>query len=103
MRSDAAATGLALLPLLQTTDVVTTSSRGQDAIVRGVRWLVEHQRPDGDLSAQGEQRMYSHAVAGLALCQYYSTTRDARVASAIQTAVQFSIAAQKPVDRRLAL
>jgi hypothetical protein len=96
IRSDAAATGLALLPLLQTTDVVTTSARGQDTIVRGIRWLLEHQRPDGDLSAQGEQRMYSHAAAGLALCQLYAVTRDERVAAAVQGAVLFSTAAQNP-------
>jgi hypothetical protein len=96
IRSDAAATGLALLPLLQTTDVVTTSARGQETIVRGIRWLLEHQRQDGDLSVQGEQRMYSHAAAGLALCQYYAITHDERVGAAVQGAVQFTMAAQNP-------
>ncbi len=96
IRSDAAATGLALLPLLQTTDAVTTSARGQETIVRGIRWLLEHQRQDGDLSAEGQQRMYSHAAAGLALCQYYTITRDPRVGAAVQEAVQFTIAAQNP-------
>lgn len=94
IRSDAAATGLALLPILLAHDAVATSARGQDGVTRGVRWLLEHQRPDGDLSAEGDQRMYSHAVAGLALCQYCTTWHDTRIVSAIQSAVDFSVAAQ---------
>lgn len=96
IRSDAAATALALLPFLLAHDAVSSSARGQEAVVRGVRWLLERQRPDGDLSAEGDQRMYTHAVAGLALCQYCATYHDTRILSAIQLAAQFTVAAQNP-------
>lgn len=96
IRSDAAATGLGLLPFLMAHDAVSSSARGQESVTRGVRWLLEHQRPDGDLSAEGDQRMYSHAVAGMALCQYCSCWNDTRILSAIQLAADFSMAAQNP-------
>jgi hypothetical protein len=95
-RSPAAATGLALTPLIGAVDNRAAAAAFDDTIRRGVGWLLYHQRPDGDLSAFGEQRMFSHAMAGLALCRRYAALREPQVGAAVQWAVQFSIAAQNP-------
>ena len=92
--SDAAATGLALLPFLGAEDKPELFKQHQSVIGRGLRWLLDHQRPDGDLSAMGEQRMYSHAVAGLAICRAYGQTGDDRLAAVTQAAINFSAVAQ---------
>lgn len=95
--SPAAATGLALLPLL--TSVAAGAAEASDyepAIAGGAQWLVERQLADGDLSAGGAQRMYSHAVAAIALAKRFAATKDAKIGAAAQRAVDFSLAAQNP-------
>ncbi len=94
IQSDAAGTALALLPLLGAGDAVAKNSHYQQVVALGTQWLLVHQRPDGDLSAGGDQRMYAHAVAGTALCRHYALSHDARVGAAAQLAVHFTEAAQ---------
>ena len=45
--SDAAAAGLALLPLLGAGYIHWVKSKRQEAVQRGSEWLVDHQQPDG--------------------------------------------------------
>ena len=45
-------------------------------------WLLEHQPASGKLSGGVEGRMYSHAIATLALCGNYGLTRRSRSAGA---------------------
>ena len=87
--ADAAATGMALLPFLAAGQ--TTKSKGpyQAHISRGVYWLVQHQKANGDLSADAFQPMYSHAIAALALCECYGMTGDEQIRNAAQRAVKF--------------
>ncbi len=95
LHSNAAATGLALAPLVAAAERDRASAdMFEQPIARGIAWLVAQQRPDGDLSGLGEQRMFSHALAGLALARRYSQTHDSGLGAAVQLAVNFSLAAQ---------
>jgi hypothetical protein len=99
MDSDTAATGLALLPLLGAGYIHTVKSRHQDAVRRGLFWLVEHQQPDGNLfiGPPGIAYMYSHAIGAMALCEAYGLSQDPRLKRPAQRAVQFIIDSQNPV------
>ena len=95
LRADAAATGFALLPFLG--DGHTHLAGDHQAPVRnGLQWLVEHQKPDGDLSWQvsGNSRMYCHAIAAIAICEAYGMTKDANLQGPAQRAVDFIVKAQ---------
>ena len=97
--SDTAATGLALLPLLGAGYIHTVKSRHQDAVRRGLFWLVDHQQPDGNLfiGPPGMAFMYSHAIGAMALCEAYGLSQDPRLKKPAQRAIQFIINAQNPV------
>ncbi|HZW34089.1 MAG TPA: prenyltransferase/squalene oxidase repeat-containing protein [Isosphaeraceae bacterium] len=99
MESDTAATGLALLPLLGAGYIHTVKSRHQDAVRRGLFWLVNHQQPDGNLfiGPSGMAFMYSHAIGTMALCEAYGLSQDPRLKKPAQRAIQFIINAQNPV------
>ena len=98
MESDTAATGLALLPLLGAGYIHTVKSRHQDAVRRGIDWLVEHQQADGNLfiGPPGMAFMYSHAIATMALCEAYGLSQDPRLKQPAQRAIQFIINSQDP-------
>ncbi len=98
MDSDTAATGLALLPLLGAGYIHTVKSRHQDAVRRGIAWLVDHQDPDGNLyiGPRGIAFMYSHAIGTMALCEAYGLSQDPRLKKPAQSAIQFVINAQSP-------
>jgi hypothetical protein len=95
-RADAAATALALLPLLAAGHRHDRSSTYQKAVSGGLYWLVTHQKPDGELSAGSSQRMYSHGLAAIALCEAYAMSGDARLRGAAQRAVDFIQVSQHP-------
>lgn len=95
-KADAAATALALLPLLAAGHRHDRSSQYQKAVSGGLFWLVSNQRADGDLSAGSSQRMYSHALAAIALCEAYAMSADPRLRRPAQRAVDFIEAAQHP-------
>jgi hypothetical protein len=99
MDSDTAATGLALLPLLGAGYVHTVKCRHQEAVRRGLDWLVAHQQPDGDLfiGPPGMAYLYSQAIATMALCEAYGLSGDTNLQRPAQRAIQFIINAQDPV------
>ncbi len=92
--ADAAATGLALVPFFGAGHTQATSGPYTEAIDRALHWLVEHQQPNGDLSAGAEGRMYPHAIATLALSENFALTRDRQIGAAAQLAVGFIVKAQ---------
>jgi hypothetical protein len=98
MESDTAATGLALLPLLGAGYIHTVKSRHQDAVRRGIEWLVEHQQEDGNLfiGPPGMAFMYSHAIGSMALCEAYGLSQDPRLKQPAQRAIRFIVEAQDP-------
>jgi hypothetical protein len=91
MQSDAAATGLALLPLLGAGHTHTEKGRFQKTLARGLAWLTAAQAPDGSIYTGGTRHasMYSHAIATMAICEAYALTKDKRLRGPAQKAVGF--------------
>ena len=96
LESETAATGLALLPLLGAGYIHNQKCRHQDAVRRGIEWLVQHQQPNGDLyvGGPGIPYLYSHAIASMALCEAYGLSRDPRLKAPARRALDFIIEAQ---------
>jgi hypothetical protein len=97
VRSDSAATSLALLPFLGAGQT-HLSGRHKDAVARGLRWLVGKQRPDGDLRAdsQGNTGMYAHGQGAIVLGEAYLMTGDEALRQPAQKALDFIVQAQYP-------
>jgi hypothetical protein len=93
--SDAAATSLALLPFL---GAGQTHQIGiyQDQVSKGLRWLVEKQKPNGDLrhGTSGNDGMYAHGQAAIVLCEAYAMTGDEQFRIPAQKAIDFIVEAQ---------
>ena len=98
--SDTAATGLALLPFLGAGHIHTQPSRYQEQVRKGVDWLVSHQQKTGELYISGafNARMYSHAIASMALCESYGISKDPRLKEPAQLAINFIIMSQNKYD-----
>jgi len=98
--TDTAATGLALLPLLGAGLTHTEPSRYQDTIKRGLAWLLKNQQASGELFIGGGAltRMYSHAIATMALCEAYGVSKDKRLRDPAQHAINFIVNSQNRID-----
>jgi len=96
-QADAAATGLALLAFL---GAGNTHQDGQyQAVVdRGLKFLIDRQKKDGDLFANGSDYtwLYSHGMAAIALCEAYGMTKDETLKGPAQLSLDFISAAQHP-------
>ncbi len=84
---DVALTGLSLLAFLGADHTHTRSGPYQENVRRGLTWLAERQRPDGDLRA-GET-MYSHGIAAIALAEASAMTGDASLRQAVARSAGF--------------
>ncbi|MGH7137708.1 MAG: prenyltransferase/squalene oxidase repeat-containing protein, partial [Pirellulales bacterium] len=93
IESDTAATSLALLPFL---GAGQTQLRGDyiHTVARGLRALMDMQRPNGDLRGRGGGRMYAHGQATIALCEAYALTQSDNLRDPAQRAVDFIVSAQ---------
>ncbi len=98
--SDTAATGLALLPMLGAGHTHLEPGRYRASVERGLRWLVSVQQPSGELFLGGSEntRMYSHAIAAMAICEAYAMTQDPNLRGPAQGAIDFIVMAQNQVD-----
>ncbi|MGA2061394.1 MAG: prenyltransferase/squalene oxidase repeat-containing protein [Thermoguttaceae bacterium] len=94
IRSDEAATSMALLPFLAYGLTHKSKSIYQQTISKGLTWLIKEQTADGDLASNSEQPMYAQGLATLALCEAYGMTHDEHIGSAARKAVAFVIRAQ---------
>ncbi|MDA1232976.1 MAG: terpene cyclase/mutase family protein, partial [Planctomycetota bacterium] len=96
-QADSAATGLALLAYLGA-GYTHQSGKYQHVVDRGVKWLLEHQKPNGDLFADELEFvwLYSHGMASIALCEAYGMTKDPELKGPAQRALNFIIASQHP-------
>lgn len=95
-RSDAAGTSLALLPFL---GAGQTHQSGiyKDNVSFGLRWMLDHQTPDGDLrhSYKGQNPgMYAHGQGTIVLCEAFALTGDEHLRDAAQKAIDFIVKAQ---------
>jgi hypothetical protein len=95
IRSDSAATSLVLLPFLGAGQSHLTG-RYKDTVAKGLRWLVQQQKPDGDLRANsaGNAGMYAHGQATIVLCEAFAMEGDEELRVPAQKAVDFIVAAQ---------
>ena len=95
--SDAAGSSLALLPFLGAGQTHQTGIYREE-VSQGLRWLIEHQRPDGDLryGTSGNHGMYAHGQAAIVLCEAYAMTGDEQLRIPAQTAIDFIVQAQHP-------
>jgi hypothetical protein len=100
MVTDSGATGLALLPMLGAGLTHTEPSRHQDTIKRGLSWLLRNQSSSGEIFTGGSNltRMYSHAIATMALCEAYGLSRDKRLRDPAQKAINFIVNSQNLFD-----
>lgn len=98
-QSDTAATGLAILAF-QGAGYNHVEYKYADNLKRAVDWLVAHQTEDGGLYVETQTtssqyaRLYSHAIAALALCEAYGVTQDPTLLEPAQKAIDYIIASQ---------
>jgi hypothetical protein len=89
--ADTALTGLALLTFLGA-GYTHVEGRYAQTVGKGLAFLLEQQRPDGDLrGASVVVGMYCHAMATLAVCEGYALTGDPRLRDAAARAVAFLV------------
>lgn len=92
--SDAAATAFSLLPFLAAGQTHNTQGDSQKNIRAGINWLMQKQKPNGNLSAGSGHVMYTHGLATIAMCEAYALSKDKRVGQSAQAAINFIQAAQ---------
>ena len=100
MRGDTAGTGLVLLAFLGA-GYTHTEGRYQEAVQRGLKWLVARQQQDGRLYSAGADpnpftRFYGHGLAAIAVCEAYGMTRDPALREPGEKAVHFILQSQHP-------
>ncbi len=97
-RSDTAGTGLALLPFLAAGHSPQTG-KYQENVIRGLKWLIAGQKPDGDLMSKDDNphwRMYAHGIATIALCEAYGISKQPEFKEPTQRALDFIVKSQNP-------
>ena len=101
LRSDTAATGLALLSFLGAGHDHFDGPH-RDTVRRGLEFLLAAQKPDGDLYLPTDDLsnscswLYSHGIASIALCEAVGMTGDPLVKPAAEKACGFIAASQHP-------
>ncbi|MBW3597221.1 MAG: hypothetical protein KY475_08095 [Planctomycetes bacterium] len=97
IKSDAAATALAVLPFLGAGQTHLTG-RYQKEVAGGLRWLLQNQGEDGDLArgSGGNSHMYAHGQGAIVLCEAFAITGDEQLRIPAQKAIDFIVAAQHP-------
>lgn len=93
VQSDAAATGLALMPLLGAGHTHGTG-KYQRHVRKGLEWLIKDQAEAGNFQSMGAGTMYAHGQASIALCEAYAMTKDKELKGPAQKAVDYICAAQ---------
>jgi len=91
--SDSGATAMGLLPYFAAGQTHESKGPYKAVIGRGIRWLLTHQKANGDLSA-GASQMYSHGLATIALCEAYGMTQDSSIGFGAQNALNFIMTGQ---------
>ena len=100
-----AMTGLAVLAFLGAGHSHLDSGPYSQNIQRGLDYLRAEQFPSGDLSGRLQigqdpnvrfSRMYSHAMAGLAISEAYAITADPMLLDSVQGAVRYTLNAMNP-------
>lgn len=101
LNSDTAATGLALLAFFGA-GYDHLSDKYQQEVRDGVQFLLKNQKTNGDLYIEMDSksnascRLYSHAIAALALSEAYGMTQDENLREPAQRSLDFIELAQDP-------
>ncbi len=101
--SDTAASGLALLAF-QGAGYHHREFKYASRLQNAVTWLVDNQRPDGELFVETDEqsnkfaRSYSHAIATIALAEAYGMTQDESIRQPVQRALDYIAKVQNPDD-----
>jgi hypothetical protein len=99
LHSDSAATGLCLLAF-QGAGYTHRQHQYADTVSRGLQFLLENQRTNGDLFRRENQvsnrnvAFYSHGIAALAVCEAYGMTQDPELKEPAQLALQYIVDTQ---------
>ena len=88
-------TALAMLPFLGAGQT-HLAGKYMGNVSRGLRWLIQNQKDDGDLraGANGNEGMYVHGQATIVLCEAFAMTGDEELRVPAQKAINFVVAAQ---------
>ncbi|MFP4434508.1 MAG: hypothetical protein ACLFTN_08550 [Phycisphaerae bacterium] len=97
---DMALTGLATLCFLGHDHTHTKDGPYRKTITRALDYLVTNQGDDGNLMGQkaGNDRMYNHGIAALALAEAAGMTDDKKIRAAAVKAAKFCVSAQNRRD-----
>jgi hypothetical protein len=93
---DVAMTGLATLCFLGADFTHAGDSEYRETVEKALVWLLAHQSEDGDL--RGDETMYSHAIATIAICEALAMTGDPRLVGPAERAADFIVRARNPDD-----
>ena len=99
LNSDTAATGMALLAF-QGAGYNHREFKYANRIKNGIDWLITNQTDDGGLYVETDKksneacRLYSHAIAALAMAEAYGMTQDPEIRPAAQKALDYIIESQ---------
>ncbi len=99
IRSDTAATGLALLAF-QGAGYTHKQAKYADTCNRALKFLAKHQTAQGDLyipqdpASDQNGWLYSHGIAALAVCEAYGMTQDPELRPLAQGAIDFMVKSQ---------
>ena len=95
LKSDVAGTSLALLPFLGAGQTHLTGIY-KDEVAKGLRWLVQIQKSNGDLRGGSGQYpgMYAQGQAAIVLCEAFLMTGDEELRVPAQKAIDFIVDAQ---------
>ncbi len=96
-RADNAISGLALLALLGAGNTHHDGDHNE-AVYRGLAYLIQNQKPDGSLAGNAAvyASTYAHGMAALAMCEAAAITKDPSAITAAERAMAFTIRMQHP-------
>jgi hypothetical protein len=90
--ADMGITGIALLAFLGAGHTHVDEGPYAESVRRGLNYLLRNQRTDGSL--MGEERMYSHAIASLAVLEALLLSGDERIRPYATRAIEYILGAQ---------
>lgn len=95
MHSNSAGTSLALLPFLGAGQTHLVGHY-RETVARGLRWLISHQKPNGDLrfDSAGNAGMYAQGQCAIVLCEAFFMSGDEELRVPAQRAIDFIADAQ---------
>ncbi len=104
LKTDTGATALALLAFLGhgQTHVNADDESTRDAVARGLNWLIDTQKPNGDFHDWDElgrqTAYYAHSQALIAICEAYAMTGDRKLIDPAERGIRFLLESQQPIE-----